>query len=1579
MLKPSTTQLLRPGVIPLRRQTLGGWIAIGLLMLATAQSVVGQSHRIRFDHLSISEGLSQASGNAIIQDSRGFMWFGTEDGLNRFDGYEIEVFRHDPDDPTSLADNYVTGLFEDGQKRLWIFFNQPGLISIFDLETERFQRLQHDPDDPASLPLSFVNSGDKTNDGFSWLGSPRNGVTRIQLKTLSLASVRHDPEDPSSLADDRIAGILTSRAGELWIATQSALHRRLTPSEGPPEGDSERFERFSLDDPPTEPGSRRFNNLIEDSDGMLWLGSRGGGLYRFAPSNGQVQIFLDQGSEGSARPIAETGDGTLWVATHEALVRFDRQTFEIRSYRQDPEDPHSLGSDRVRDFLEDSQGTVWIGTEGGGLNRYDPDLDAFIVYRHQPADPGSLSNDFVRALYEDRSGILWIGTFGAGIDRFSRDKHKFRLYRHDPADPETLDGNTIFPVYEDSDGILWVGTLGGGLNRFSQDRRRVVAHHLESLEFSRPSCLFEDSEKRFWIGTFGSGLLLFDRDSGKVIRRLSHDPDDETSLPSNSVNSVFEDSQGRLWVAAGGWSLFDPESGLFNVYLRDRRAGGSPLNGVRIIHEDHHGELWITNSQGLSRYDEQSESFTQFSADPRDPHSLSHPNIMGLYETPDGHFWVTTYGGGLNRFDPKTGRSEVITTKNGLPSDALYGILPDDQGNLWISSNGGLVRLDPSTMAITTYDVDDGLQSNEFNDRSYFRSRTGELFFGGVNGLNSFFPDQLKSSDYQPPVVITSLIKSGLRQKLDLSADDAELVVSYKENFFSFEFASLDYSTPEKNLYAYKLEGFDDDWIQAGSRRFAGYTNLDGGRYVFRVRGTNSDGVWSEKDASIAVRVTTPPWKTWWAYCLYALALVAAVLAYVRHKTAVHREEVRRQRKETERLRQIDRMKDELLANTSHELRTPLNGIIGITQSLLDGATGKLSQTTRSNLAMVVSSGRRLAHLVDDILDFSKLRQHQIELRRSAVKLRAVVDDVLALSQPLLAGKDLELLNEVPKDLPLIDADSNRLQQIFHNVVGNGIKFTKAGRVTVSAQSRDDQVVITVSDTGIGIPADQIDRVFQSFAQADGSTARTYGGTGLGLTITRRLVELHGGNIRVESVEGEGTRVIFSLPCCVESEDGAEETGHFDDERAMPEPVLAQIRDLESVELLPFDGLEGSPDNGGFGPGHGGTGNGNRHGHGPDSRHANRHSVGAGVMIVDDEPINLQVMRNILSLEGFAISQAHDGPQCLAQLDGGETPNIILLDVMMPGMTGFEVTREIRNRYSANDLPILLVTAKNQVSDLEKGLASGANDYLTKPFSRNELLARMRTHLSLARAHTMEAENQRKTEELEQARMIQLSLLPKSPPDLPYLDIAVHMETATEVGGDYYDFFTQDDGALYVVTGDATGHGISAGMVVSMTKSALKALDVQSPHLLLHQLNQVLRAVKLERMQMALNVTYLTDTEIAISSAAMPPSYLYRPGRGVEEILLPGLPLGAMQQAVYTLKVLEFHRDDVLLQISDGLPERIGANDDMLGYDAIAECLEANGNRPAQEILDALLELHREWAGTRPPSDDITALVLKRR
>jgi signal transduction histidine kinase/serine phosphatase RsbU (regulator of sigma subunit)/ligand-binding sensor domain-containing protein len=1173
--------------------------------------------------------------------------------------------------------------------------------------------------------------------------------------------------------------------------------------------------------------------------------------------------------------------------------------------------------------------------------------------------------------------LLWFGTFAGGVSSYSPDKHKFHLYGRDPRNPATLADAAVFSILVDQRGTLWVGTQLGGLHRYSEDRRSVVERYFNDPDSPRDlgtnyvGTLYEDRAGSLWAGTGGGGLVLIDPDAGRVVRRYTNDPEDDTSIASNGVNAMLEDSNGTFWLSTGnGIDIFDRENGTFEHIQHDPEHPDNSLPQalVRTIHEDRQGGIWLATAAGLCTLDRESHEVACRSHDPTDPESLSHNNVMALHEDDDGILWLATYGGGLNRFDPGSGEFSSITTRDGLPNDSLYSVVPDGDGHLWLSSNRGLVRFDPRTREITAYDAEDGLQSNEFNDRSFHASADGELFFGGIHGFNSFRPEEIQPSGFVPPVVLTSF------RKLAPNADTVRIfdgierfVVRHRDVGFAFEFAALDYSSPGRTRYAYRLDGFDEDWIESGNRRFASYTNLDGGTYTFRVRGTNADGIWNEEGASVEIVVVPPPWKTWWAYTLYVLMVSGGVLGYVQYKTIAQAREVERHRQEAERLKQIDRMKDEFLANTSHELRTPLNGIIGITESVLDGATGEVSETMRDNLAMVSSSGRRLAHLVDDILDFSKLRNHEIVLRERPVALRELVEVTVTLSRGLIGSRRLELHNDVAADLPHASADEDRLQQILHNLIGNAIKFTHEGEVHVSARTEGDRILVAVSDSGVGIPADKLEKIFESFEQADASSAREFGGTGLGLTVSRQLVELHGGTIEVESTVGEGSTFTFSLPLWTGEIDAAEIAAakaaplatvrdHTERVAPFPAPAVGAAAPALALAALPESEPDAEPDS--------------------DADAEPRRSP--QVLCVDDEPVNLQVLENILRLEGYTVRRANDGLECLEILHSGFLPDLILLDVMMPRMTGFEVARRIRKDFPAPKLPILMVTAKNQVTDLVEGLSSGANDYLSKPFSKPELLARVQTHLNLSRAASMEAENKRKSEEMKQARAIQLSLLPKAPPELPRFEIAAHLETATEVGGDYYDFFPQDDGSLYIVTGDATGHGISAGMMVSMTKSALKALEVTSPQQLLQQLNDVMRAVDLTRMQMALNVVYLTGETVRISSAAMPPAIHFHADDGrAEEILLPGLPLGAMSDAVYGLAELGLRSGDALVMVSDGLPELVDLREGVDGYATVRETVEQHGAESAQELVDALVGLISEE--DHPLGDDVTIVVVRQR
>ncbi len=1578
-------------------------VACVLLPFVAALFPVSSAHageRIKLDRLSLPEGLSQVSAQASLQDRRGFIWIGTQDGLNRFDGHEVVVFKHDPTDPHSLVDNFVRTLFEDRDGKLWVLTQQPGGIHRYDPLTEHFERFAQDANDPDSFGLGLPFPGVVFQDrhGLIWF-STNLGVERVDPTN---GKVEHFGVEPgkSDALGSVVSAFYEDRSGTLWLGTfGSGLHRWIPPMGDEP-GKFERFQASGNRGSTADRDRSRFlshntvSAIFEDSRGDLWIGTQGGGVNRMVDRSGIFEVW-DSKTPGLAlvsdvvplflpgavlpvrNAIYEDSVGELWVVTAGGLNR--RRSGRVTQYVGTGEQPNFFAVNPIVALQEDRWGDLWIGTTTAGVVRFERSTGRFTHLRHDPADPQSLSSDLILDIFQDRSGVIWMGTNSGGMSRYSRYRHKFKHYSRPAGAPPSLANNMVFSIEQDRRGDLWLGTILG-LYRLDSYRRDVAEYYFadpaggpRNLGAPLVRAILEDSKGRIWVGTLGGGLALIDPDRGEVVKRYIPSRGAPGAISNNQVFGIHEDRSepGILWVSTGfGWNRFDPERETFRAYFNDPTDPTSiAASFSRCTYEDPDGTLWVCTGGGVARFNRQTGKFVQYLRDTSDPESLASNNVMDLWNDGQGTLWIATYGGGLDRLDLETSKVRHLTHKDGLPSDSLYSLLPDDNGRLWISSNQGLTRLDPHSLEMENFDLGDGLQSTEFNGRSFLKTSEGELFFGGVNGFNAFFADQVEHNPNAPEVVLTSFKVFDQPRESGLALEYRDrLKLSYKDRFFAFEFAALDFSDPASNRFAYKLEGFDDDWVDAGSRRFAGYTNLDGGEYVFKVRASNGDGVWNEQGTSLKVVIVPPWWKTWWAYGLYLLSALGLFYLYVRHKTlrheeelGLHREESERQRLLAERLQQIDRMKDEFLANTSHELRTPLNGIIGLAESLLDGVTGPLPDPTCKNLSMIAGSGRRLAHLVDDILDFSKLKNHQIELHIQAVSLREIADIVLTLMAPLVRDKDVELINSIPETLPAVAGDENRLQQILHNLVGNAVKFTDHGSVTVDAlPTGDEWVELRVRDTGIGIPADQLEKVFEGFEQADSSSARQYGGTGLGLTITRQLVELHGGEVRLRAAETGGTEAVLRLPLW---------------RGEQPEPALGSgVRQLVNIRdwagrndlRTPIEegetALENLP---------------------PEGEDIHRDVAGAPavrVLVVDDEPINRQVLRNFLTLARFEVIEASDGIQALEIVEGGDVPDLMLLDVMMPRMTGFEVTRRLRSRFSGNELPILLVTAKNQVSDLMEGLASGANDYLSKPISKNELLARIETHLSLSRAHTVEAENRRKTEEFERARSIQLSMLPDAPPALAGYEIAVYLETASEVGGDYYDFFPQDEDSFYVVTGDATGHGISAGMMVSMTKSALKALDVQSPHILLRQLNQVFRAVRVEHMKMALNVLHLREGEVAVSSAAMPPVFVYRAGTGeVEEILNSSLPLGSLEDLEYPIEVFQLHPGDTLVLLSDGLPESADDHGEQLGYEAVEQCLGAYGARSSGQILQQLVELGNAWRGDRPLDDDVTLVVIKRR
>ncbi|MBN1149224.1 MAG: GAF domain-containing protein [Anaerolineales bacterium] len=795
-------------------------------------------HTARFERLSIEQGLSQSSVYSIYQDSAGFIWAGTQDGLNKFDGYRFTHFKPAPGDANSLSNNNVLAIYEDREGALWVGTNGGGL-NRYDRKQDEFVRYQH------------------------------------------------DSRSPYSLSNNVVWSIYQDRLGELWVGTAYGLNRY--------DWRNDRFIRYYGSQTGSGPLGNSVRAIFEDRQGALWFGTEDGGLSQLDRERRYFRHYQrdpgDPNSLGSnmVTSICDGQDGALWIGTEDSgLIRFDPASGHFDHYLNNPDDPGSLGGNSVQTVYRDRDGTLWVGTDGAGLNRFDELTGQFIRYTNKLDDPHSLSDDWVRSIFEDQAGNLWVGTLGGGMNRLERASQPFTSYRPALDEDNSMAGDLVWALYEDRSGLLWVGTLGGGLNAL--DRRSGRWEHYQydpadphSLSNNTVRAILEDRQGRLWIGTEGGGLNRFDRENGQFIH-YRHDPKDSRSLSSDMVLTLYEDASGVLWVgtAGGGLNQADPASGHFTRYPPQGDSRFSLGNGnVRAIYEDRQGVLWVgTDGGGLNCIDRQRGRFTYYRFDPNDPASLSGDNIMSIYEDRSGVLWVGTFGEGLNKFDRQSGSFEHFTTLDGLPNDVIYGILEDEQGFLWLSTNKGLSRFDPLTETFHNYDTSDGLQCNEFNAGAYHKSSSGEMFFGGVQGFSSFYPAWMQENPYAPPVVLTSITQGGVALEPGRAVESVEAVtLRWPSNYFEFEFAALNFSRPEKNQYAYKLEKFDKGWNYVGTTRVGRYTNLPGGNYTLRVKGSNNDGVWNEQGVSLQVTVVPPVWATWWFRAAALLLLVLGLLA----------------------------------------------------------------------------------------------------------------------------------------------------------------------------------------------------------------------------------------------------------------------------------------------------------------------------------------------------------------------------------------------------------------------------------------------------------------------------------------------------------------------------------------------------------------------------------------------------------------------------------------------------------------------------------------------------------------------------
>jgi ligand-binding sensor domain-containing protein/signal transduction histidine kinase len=842
-----------------------------LTVFCVSKLTQAENKNFVFDRISFEKGLSQSTISSIIQDHEGFLWLGTQEGLNRFDGYNFTVFLHKATDKYTLSDNWITTILEDKEGNLWIGTNAGGL-NLFDSQNNRFIRYKHDESDPNSIGSDHILALFEDQSGYIWIGTEGGGLNRFDKKLKQFDRYQFNTQGLTNEKNNDITAICEDIHGNLWWGTDGGGVYCINWKTG----GFHNFQNELHND--SSLSNNKVLSILNDQHGNIWIGTNGGGLNKY----------------------------------------FVRDSLFIR-YKSDINNPSSISDDHVYVIFEDRSSNIWIGTDNG-LNQYLPESDNFLILRSDPTEPTSLSDNMIRSIYQDKGGILWVGTYSGGLNKYDYKKAVFKNYRQNPAHPNSLSDRNVWAICEDYNKILWVGT-NHGLNRLDRENGEIIQyfHDLNdsrSLGNDQIKCLFEDNEGELWIGTEGGGLTKFNQEQNSFLH-FTHHPKDTGSISENSLRCIFEDSKGKLWVGTiNGLNILNREEGKFKKYFHDPNDPNSISNNhIRYVYEDRRGAIWIGTFNGLNLYIEKEDKFISFRNNPSNPLSISSDRVLCLYEDSSNRFWLGTHGGGLNKLDRDEFLFTHYTIYDGLPNNTIYGILEDKQGNLWLSTNQGLSKFNPDEETFKNYDKHDGIQSNEFNGNAFFKNKAGEMFFGGINGLTVFIPDEVKENSEIPPLVITSLKKYDETLYFHHSSTaHGEIELSYKDDLFSFEFAALDFTNPEKNQYAYKLEGFDKDWIFCGNQRIASYTNLDDGTYIFKVRGSNNDGIWNTTGTSIKVFIYPPFWDTWWFKLLLIISLIVTIYMIITLRMkSVNAQKRRLELEVTQRTRELNQSNYELL------------------------------------------------------------------------------------------------------------------------------------------------------------------------------------------------------------------------------------------------------------------------------------------------------------------------------------------------------------------------------------------------------------------------------------------------------------------------------------------------------------------------------------------------------------------------------------------------------------------------------------------------------------------------------------------
>ncbi len=1052
------------------------WAIVIPLLFMTADLTIADNlilqEEIQFKQIKIEDGLSQSTILCIIQDKKGFLWFGTANGLNRYDGYNFTVFTNDPADSTSISDNGILSLFEDKDGNIWIGTVE-GVLNKYDKKSGIFSRYYFtnllktdtDPDEKYyDFPLPFSRNNDKSittitqdKNGFLWIGTWGRGLVKLDISKNKYEHFHYNEKDPNGFHSNRVKAIVADENNVIWAATLGGGLYKITT------GEKTSIIHYQKNSNTWSLNDDKIVSLMKDRNGNLWIGTYGSGLNKLSHQ---------------------------YLNTPPEKARFEK-------FVNHSNDPNSLSSNFVMTIVQDKVGAIWLGTFGGGLNRLDPDKQKFNVFKNDPKIQSSLTKNDVLSILEDRSGSLWIGThLGKGLSKLEHNTVKFKQINKDINGVNGLNDDVVWAIEGDETRDLWIGTYKGGLNKYDRKSKKFSYYtsntsNVGSISDNHIRSILDDRNRFLWIGTYSGGLNIFNKSTGKS-KHYVKISGDSASIGANQVQSIFKDRDQNIWLATFGGGLnklsyADIQSNRFS-FKRYMNNPNDPFsisdNRIYTIFQDGEGVLWIgTFGGGLNKFDPRTEKFISYKNILGDESSISDNRVMTIYEDSMQNLWIGTYGGSIQRFNQQTERFTRYNKKNKIGSSVVYGILEDNQKNLWMSTDNGLIKFNAQTENFTQYDLHDGLQSLEFSGGAYYKSKNGEMFFGGINGLNYFYPDSVLDNKYVPPIVISSVRIFNEPVK----GDRDTLVLSYSQNFFSFEFAALDYTNPSDNQYAYKLEGFEDDWRYVDSRRrIANYTNLLPGEYVFRVRGSNNDGVWNNDGAKIYLKILPPIWRTWWFLTLSILfvAFIIYYLGTIRYRG----------------LLAIEKLKGKLAADLHDNVGSGLTEI----SILSELVTQQIQNATQNSSQHLISISDKARQLIDNMSDIVWMVNPQRDsFYHLILRLKDTYSDLLNLAGISFKTSNLEELSSLK--IPM--EHKQNLYLMFKEGINNSIKHSKCKKITLEANLKKDELELILKDDGIGLDASN---------KAQGN----------GLLNMKNRASAIGGELTINSSNG-GTTIIF--------------------------------------------------------------------------------------------------------------------------------------------------------------------------------------------------------------------------------------------------------------------------------------------------------------------------------------------------------------------------------------------------------------------------------------------------------------------